>query len=113
MRCSKNGLAVPPLNICTDKFGQRLCKNLCILMLDVEEVLAHHPSIHPSIVFRLSDVGSRGQQPKQRDPDFSLPSHLGQLVRGNPKAFPGQLRNIVPPASPGSSSGPPPGGMCL
>ncbi|MED6292146.1 hypothetical protein CHARACLAT_030645 [Characodon lateralis] len=51
---------------------------------------------------------SRGQQPKQRDPDFPL--HLGQLVQGYPKAFPGQLRNIVPRVCPGSSSRPPPGG---
>ncbi|MEQ2222926.1 hypothetical protein ILYODFUR_031581, partial [Ilyodon furcidens] len=48
----------------------------------------------------------------QRDPDFPLSSHLGQLVRGYPKAFRGQPRNIVPPACPGSSSEPPPGGTC-
>ncbi|MED6282046.1 hypothetical protein CHARACLAT_027922 [Characodon lateralis] len=47
-------------------------------------------------------VGSWGQQPKQRDPDFPLP----------PKAFPDQARNIVPPACPGSSSGPPSSGTC-
>ncbi|MEQ2236142.1 hypothetical protein ILYODFUR_009436 [Ilyodon furcidens] len=39
--------------------------------------------------------------------------HLGQLIRGNPKAFPGQPRNIVPPACPGSFSGPCPGGTSL
>ncbi|MEQ2171923.1 hypothetical protein GOODEAATRI_015637 [Goodea atripinnis] len=39
-------------------------------------------SIHPSIVFRLSGVRSRGQQPKQRHPDFPRPSHLGQLIWG-------------------------------
>ncbi|MED6286724.1 hypothetical protein CHARACLAT_009104 [Characodon lateralis] len=71
-----------------------------------------HPSIHPSILFRLSVVGSREQQPKQRDPDFHLTSRLGQLVGGNPKAFPGQPRNIVLPACPRSSSGPPAGGTC-
>ncbi|MEQ2303907.1 hypothetical protein AMECASPLE_021542 [Ameca splendens] len=69
-------------------------------------------SIHPSVVFHLSGVGSWGQQPKQRDPDFLLPNHLGHLVRGNPKAFPSQPRNIVPPACPGSSSGPPPSETC-
>ncbi|MEQ2293921.1 hypothetical protein AMECASPLE_038421, partial [Ameca splendens] len=36
-----------------------------------------------------------------------------KLLRGEPKAFPGQLRDIVPPACPGPSPGPPPGGMCL
>ncbi|MEQ2305696.1 hypothetical protein AMECASPLE_000698 [Ameca splendens] len=52
--------------------------------------------------------GHGGQQPKQRDPDFPLPSHLGQLVRENPKTFSGQPRNIVPSACPASSFGPPP-----
>ncbi|MEQ2232357.1 hypothetical protein ILYODFUR_010367 [Ilyodon furcidens] len=35
------------------------------------------------------------------------------LLRGKPKAFPGQPRDIVPPACPGPSLGPPPGGTCL
>ncbi|MEQ2228679.1 hypothetical protein ILYODFUR_011333 [Ilyodon furcidens] len=60
----------------------------------------------------LERDGSQGQQPKQRDPDIPLPSRLGQLVRGNPKAFPGQPRDIVPPACPGSSSGPPHSATC-
>ncbi|PWA27293.1 hypothetical protein CCH79_00019484 [Gambusia affinis] len=34
------------------------------------------------------------------------------FFRGNPKAFPGQPRDIVPPACPRSSTGPPPGGTC-
>ncbi|PWA16041.1 hypothetical protein CCH79_00018753 [Gambusia affinis] len=41
-------------------------------------------------------------------PDFPLPSNFFQLLQRNPKAFPGQLRDIVPPACPGSSPGPPP-----
>ncbi|CAG5932572.1 unnamed protein product [Menidia menidia] len=69
-----------------------------------------HPSIHPSILLRLSGVGSRGQQPEQGNPDFPLPGHFGQLLRGDPEAFPGQPGHIVPPAGPGSSSGPSPGG---
>ncbi|MED6250365.1 hypothetical protein ATANTOWER_031063 [Ataeniobius toweri] len=48
----------------------------------------------------------RGQKTKQRRPDFPLPR---QLLWCKPKVFPGQLRNIVPPACPG----PPPGGTCL
>ncbi|MED6263793.1 Beta-catenin-like protein 1, partial [Characodon lateralis] len=80
-----------------------------------EVMIQYTPSIIPSIQ-PLSSVypwvGLRGQQPKQRDPDFPLPSHLGQLVQGNPKEFQGQPRNIVPPACPGSSSGPPPTGTC-
>ncbi|MEQ2242210.1 hypothetical protein ILYODFUR_033418 [Ilyodon furcidens] len=38
---------------------------------------------------------------------------LLQLLRGEPKAFPGQPRVVVPPACPGPSPGPPPGGTCL
>ncbi|XP_072772565.1 long-chain fatty acid transport protein 4-like [Nerophis lumbriciformis] len=33
-------------------------------------------------------VGLRGQQPKQRSPDFPLPSHFFQLFSGDPEAFP-------------------------
>ncbi|MED6277141.1 hypothetical protein CHARACLAT_010300, partial [Characodon lateralis] len=54
----------------------------------------------------LSGTGSRGQQTQQRRPDVPLPRHL---FRGEPKAFPGQPRDIVPPVCPG----PPPGGTCL
>ncbi|MEQ2281271.1 hypothetical protein AMECASPLE_028542 [Ameca splendens] len=39
--------------------------------------------------------------------------HLLQLLGGEPKAFPGQPRDIVPPACPGPSPGPPPSGTCL
>ncbi len=67
-------------------------------------------SIHPSIFFRLSGAGSRGQQSKQRCPDFPLPSHFLQLFRGDTEAFPGQPGDIVSPACPRSSPGPPPGG---
>ncbi|KAK0145239.1 SCL-interrupting locus [Merluccius polli] len=49
---------------------------------------------HPSIFFRLSGVGSRGQQPKQGSPDFPFPSYFGQLFLGDPEAFPGQPRDI-------------------
>ncbi|XP_050960778.1 uncharacterized protein LOC127162047 [Labeo rohita] len=55
---------------------------------------------------------SRGQQSKQRRPDFPLPRHFLQLFRRNTEAFPGQPRDIIPPACPGSSPGPPPGGTC-
>ncbi|MEQ2282313.1 hypothetical protein AMECASPLE_039267 [Ameca splendens] len=37
--------------------------------------------------------GSRGQQTQQRRPDVPLPRHLLQLLRVEPKAFPGQPRH--------------------
>ncbi|MEQ2225701.1 hypothetical protein ILYODFUR_020110, partial [Ilyodon furcidens] len=50
----------------------------------------------------------RGGSRLSRDAQMSL-----QLLRVEPKAFPGQPRDIVPPACPGPSPGPPPGGTCL
>ncbi|TWW80518.1 hypothetical protein D4764_01G0003330 [Takifugu flavidus] len=72
----------------------------------------HFEPIHPSILYRLSGVGSRGQQPKERSPDFPLPSYLFQLIRRDPQAFPDQSRDIVSPTCPGSSQGSPTGGTC-
>ena len=69
-------------------------------------------SIHPSIFVCLSGAGSRGQLPEQGHPDFPLPGHFLQLFQEDPKAFPGQLGDIVTPACPGSSSGSPPSGIC-
>ncbi|MEQ2294442.1 hypothetical protein AMECASPLE_003885 [Ameca splendens] len=57
------------------------------------------------VVFRLSGPGRRGSR-LRRDTQTSL-------SQTPPKAFPGQPRNIVPPACPGQSPGPPPGGTCL
>ncbi|KAM9385874.1 uncharacterized protein KZ484_007460 [Pholidichthys leucotaenia] len=69
------------------------------------------PSIHLLPLFRRS--GSWRQQFKQRSPDFPLPSHLLHLFRGDTKAFPDQLGDIVSPPSPGSAPGSPPSGTCL
>ncbi|TWW81819.1 hypothetical protein D4764_01G0016340 [Takifugu flavidus] len=52
------------------------------------------PSIHPSILYRLSGVGSRGQQPKKRSPDFPLPSYLFQLIRRDPQARPVERHSL-------------------
>ncbi|TWW77574.1 hypothetical protein D4764_12G0009640 [Takifugu flavidus] len=69
--------------------------------------------IHPSILSRLSGVGSRWQQPKKRSPDFPLPSYFFQLIRRDPQAFPDQSRDIVSPTCPGSSRGLLPEGHAL
>ncbi|KAK3533720.1 hypothetical protein QTP70_024318, partial [Hemibagrus guttatus] len=55
---------------------------------------------------------TKGQQSKQGCPDFPLPRHFLQLFRRDPEAFPGQPRDIVSQACPGSSLGPLPGGAC-
>ncbi|KAK3573469.1 hypothetical protein QTP86_024688 [Hemibagrus guttatus] len=60
----------------------------------------------------LSGAGSRGQQSKQGCPDFPLPRHFLQLFRRDPEALPGQPRDIVSPACPGSSPGSLHGGAC-
>ncbi|KAK3507441.1 hypothetical protein QTP70_020634 [Hemibagrus guttatus] len=71
-----------------------------------------HSFINSFIVFRLSGTGSRGKQSRQGCPDLPLPRHFLQLFRRDPEAFPGQPRDIVSPACPGSSPGPLPGGAC-
>ncbi|MEQ2171454.1 hypothetical protein GOODEAATRI_010861 [Goodea atripinnis] len=54
------------------------------------------------VIFRLIRDQVTGQQTQQRHPDVPLPRHLLQLFWGEPKAFPGQPRDIVPPACPGT-----------
>uniref|UniRef100_A0A3P9JLI5 Uncharacterized protein n=1 Tax=Oryzias latipes TaxID=8090 RepID=A0A3P9JLI5_ORYLA len=71
-----------------------------------------HPSTHPSIFLRLSGTRSVGQHSKQRYPDFPRPGHFPQLLWGDPEVFPGQPRDKVSPACPGSSPGAPPSGTC-
>ncbi|KAI3372198.1 hypothetical protein L3Q82_007062 [Scortum barcoo] len=61
-----------------------------------------------TVVAPQQTVCSRDARTKQ------LRQLLEKLFRGDPyKAFPGQLRDIVSPACPGSSPRPPPGGTCL
>ncbi|TWW62417.1 Transposable element [Takifugu flavidus] len=68
--------------------------------------------IHPSILYCLSGVGPRVQQPKKRSPDFPIPSYFFQLIRRDPQAFPDQSRDLVSPMCPRSSRGPPNRGTC-
>ena len=72
-----------------------------------------HPSIHPSIHHLPLVRGPccRGSS-FNRNPDVPVPGHFLQLFRGDPKAFPGQPRDIVSTTCPGSSPGSPPSGTC-
>ncbi len=63
------------------------------------------PSIHPSST--TYPKPGRGGSSLSKELQTSL---FLQLLRGNPKALPGKLRDIVPPACPGSSPGPPTSG---
>ncbi|KAK3560234.1 hypothetical protein QTP86_002183 [Hemibagrus guttatus] len=78
---------------------------------------------NPDVLFRwmiavrrqyYNHLNSRvvGQQSKQGCSDLPLPRHFLQLFWRDPEAFPGQPRDIVSPACPGSSPGPLPGGAC-
>lgn len=70
------------------------------------------PYFYPSIHFLPLIRGRvRGQQLKQGSPDFTLPGHFIQLFQGD-EVFPGQPKDIVSPACPGSSPGPPAGETC-
>ena len=69
-------------------------------------------AVHPSIFVRLSGAGLRGQQAKQGIPDIPLPSNTLQLLLGDPKTFPGQMRYIIPPVCSGSTLRPPASWTC-
>ncbi|XP_078131483.1 uncharacterized protein LOC144533791 isoform X2 [Sander vitreus] len=45
------------------------------------------------------------QKLQQGTPNFPFPGHINQLRLGDPEAFPGQVRDIIPPPSPGSPRG--------
>lgn len=51
----------------------------------------------PSI---LSTRSFRRQHPKQKNPELPLPGYLYQFIQEDTEAFPGELRDIIPPALP-------------
>ena len=106
--CTNEELCIPVITTYTKQYLhlQVELKNRFQTQLNI------HPSIHPSIFFRLSRAGSRGQLSEQGHPDFPHPGHFLQLFWEDPKAFPGQLGDIVTLACPGSSPGSPPCGTC-
>ncbi|TWW63642.1 hypothetical protein D4764_03G0006500 [Takifugu flavidus] len=74
-----------------------------------------HPSIYPSIhPSSTAYPGSgRGGSSLSREAQTSLsPATSSSSFRGDPQAFPDQSRDIVSPACPRSSRGPPTGGTC-
>jgi len=86
-------------------FGKGILEEHAELTRNVEK---QDPSIHPSMLVRLSGAGSRWQPAKQHPPGFLHPSHTLQFFLGDPEAFPGQTRYIIPPAGSGSAPGSPP-----
>ena len=64
-----------------------------------------------SRVFLLMDADSDGYHIATLLLTFFF-RHLPQLIRGDPKAFQGQPRDIISPACPGSALGPLPGRTC-
>ena len=65
----------------------------------------------PFISNRLSVVGSRGQQLQLGAPDIPLPSNISNFLPGDPKAFPSQRGDVIPPSGPWSAPGSFPSGM--
>lgn len=55
--------------------------------------LCYVPFIH-LFSFAYLELSSRRQQPRQESLDFPLPSYFIQLLRWDPKALPGQPRDI-------------------
>lgn len=69
-------------------------------------------SNHPSIFACFSWVGSHWQRAQKVILEALLPRNTSQLLLGDPEAFPGQMRYIIPPAGSGSAQGSPPSWPC-
>ena len=70
-----------------------------------------HPSIHP-LSSTCPGPGRGGSRSSRALQASSSPNNTPQLLLGDPKAFPGQNRYIIPPAGSGSASGSPPSQTC-
>ncbi|MEQ2310907.1 hypothetical protein AMECASPLE_014095 [Ameca splendens] len=66
------------------------------------------PAVFHFIRDRVAGAEDSAETPRCPSPQTPPPA-----PPGGAKAFPGQPRDIVPPACPGPSPGPPPGGTCL
>lgn len=54
--------------------------------------------VWPCLILPHYRVGLQGKQSQQRRPDFPGPSQFLELIQWDPKLFPGQPRDTVPPA---------------
>ncbi|KAK3563988.1 hypothetical protein QTP86_006243 [Hemibagrus guttatus] len=69
--------------------------------------------VRPAMLYGLETVSLRKRQESELEvAELKMLRHFLQLFRRDPEAFPGQPRDIVSPACPGSSLGPLPGGAC-
>ncbi|KAI3360667.1 hypothetical protein L3Q82_002533 [Scortum barcoo] len=80
------------------------------MMAKLSSLLNQH--VPPSTGQSLTALGSSFSE-RLLHPRCVKERHFLQLFRGDPEAFPGQSRDIVSPACPGSSPRPPPGGTRL
>ncbi|KAK3508325.1 hypothetical protein QTP70_021480, partial [Hemibagrus guttatus] len=86
-----------------EEFSHHLQRRLVFLQRALRERV--NPNHFPVSTMRSSGVTGVTEKKKKED-------HFLQLFRRDPKAFPGQPKDIVSPACPGSSPGPLPGGAC-
>ncbi len=87
-----------------------ICDTLFIVPYLFLNMLNIHPSIHP--FSSSSEARSQWQQAEEGSPGVLLLSNVFQLLLGDPKTFPGQMRYIIPPACSGSTQGYPTSWTC-
>ncbi|XP_061525942.1 glutamic acid-rich protein-like isoform X2 [Phycodurus eques] len=80
---------------------------------DVDEQLEGDMTCHTANkCWKCSKFSKSPVSVENERPDFPFPSHFIHLFQGDPEAFPGQPKDVISPACPGSSPGSPPGGAC-